>query len=96
MRYRVLHVPDRQLTYPPHTARPDRIVQRQLKNRNHSIAVRRKTVLAQRNLGTIRERKKKKQETLVTSSGEMILRILRMRCVVTDRVFPPLFDLVLT
>ncbi|KAG0666349.1 hypothetical protein C6P46_004917 [Rhodotorula mucilaginosa] len=53
--------------------------QRQLKNRNNSIAVRRKTVLAQRNLGTIRERKKKKQETLVTSSGEMILRILRMR-----------------
>ncbi|GAA5862773.1 hypothetical protein JCM3774_001917 [Rhodotorula dairenensis] len=54
-------------------------LQRQLKNRNNSIAVRRKTVLAQRNLGTIRERKKKKQETLVTSSGEMILRILRMR-----------------
>ncbi|GAA6017851.1 hypothetical protein JCM8202_006173 [Rhodotorula sphaerocarpa] len=55
------------------------VLQRQLKNRSNSLAARRKTVYAQRNLGTIRERKKKKQETLVTSSGEMILRILRMR-----------------
>jgi hypothetical protein len=39
-----------------------------------------KSVYNQRNLGTIKERKKEKQEKEV-SSGEAIMRILRMRCV---------------
>lgn len=46
-----------------------------------------KSVYNQRNLGTIKERKKEKQEKEV-SSGETIMRILRMRyenCCVTLR-----------
>ena len=38
-----------------------------------------KSVYHQRNLGTIKERKKEKQEKEVFS-GETIIRILRMRC----------------
>ncbi|KAI5990422.1 hypothetical protein EDD15DRAFT_2280125 [Pisolithus albus] len=38
-----------------------------------------KTVYNQRNLGTIKERKKEKKQEKETTSGEVILRILRMR-----------------
>jgi len=38
-----------------------------------------KSVYNQRNLGTIKERKKVKKEEEEVSSGETILRILRMR-----------------
>jgi hypothetical protein len=38
-----------------------------------------KTVYAQRNLGTIKERKKEKREEKEVTSEETILRILRMR-----------------
>lgn len=38
-----------------------------------------KSVYNQRNLGTIKERKKVKKEEKEVSSGETILRILRMR-----------------
>ena len=38
-----------------------------------------KSVYNQRNLGTIKERKKVKNQEKETSSGEIILRILRMR-----------------
>jgi len=40
-----------------------------------------KSVYNQRNLGTIKERKKEKNQEKETSSGEIILRILRMRSV---------------
>jgi len=57
-----------------------RAVQRQLTTRSNSLLGRNKSVYQQRNLGTIRAHKKEKQQK-VTSSGEMILRILRMQCV---------------
>lgn len=38
-----------------------------------------KTVYAQRNLGTIKERKKEKREEKEITSEETIMRILRMR-----------------
>ena len=38
-----------------------------------------KSVYAQRNLGTIKERKKEKQEEKEVTSEETIMRILRMR-----------------
>jgi hypothetical protein len=38
-----------------------------------------KTVYSQRNLGTIKERKKEKRQEKEVSNGETILRILRMR-----------------
>ncbi|GAA5923191.1 hypothetical protein JCM3775_007461 [Rhodotorula graminis] len=52
-------------------------LQRQLTTRSNSLLGRNKSVYQQRNLGTIRAHKKEKQQK-VTSSGEMILRILRM------------------
>ncbi|GAA5876973.1 hypothetical protein JCM8547_001955 [Rhodosporidiobolus lusitaniae] len=52
-------------------------MQRQLTNRSDSILGRSKSVYQQRNLGTIRAHKIEKKQQ-VTSSGEMILRILRM------------------
>lgn len=38
-----------------------------------------KSVYSQRNLGTIKERKKEKKEEKEVSNGETIMRILRMR-----------------
>ena len=50
-----------------------------------SIKKRAKSVYQQRNLGTIKNRKKEKQQEKEkdVSNGETILRILRMRYVVT-------------
>ncbi|BGP03404.1 hypothetical protein NBRC10513v2_007138 [Rhodotorula toruloides] len=58
-------------------------MQRQLTNRSDSLMARSKSVYQQRNLGTIRARKIEKQQKM-TSSGEMILRILRMHPGTTD------------
>jgi hypothetical protein len=44
------------------------------------IKKRAKSVYNQRNLGTIKERKKEKKEQKELSDGETIMRILRMRC----------------
>lgn len=44
-----------------------------------SIKKRAKTVMSQRNLGTIRDRKKEKREEKEVTSEETIMRILRMR-----------------
>lgn len=44
-----------------------------------SIKKRAKSVYAQRNLGTIKDRKREKQQEKEVSNGETILRILRMR-----------------
>ncbi|KIP06404.1 hypothetical protein PHLGIDRAFT_30503 [Phlebiopsis gigantea 11061_1 CR5-6] len=44
-----------------------------------SIKKRAKSVYSQRNLGTIKDRKKEKQQVKEVSNGETILRILRMR-----------------
>ncbi|GAA5932210.1 hypothetical protein JCM10213_006785 [Rhodosporidiobolus nylandii] len=52
-------------------------MQRQLTSRSDSLLTRSKSVYQQRNLGTIRAHKIEKKQQ-VTSSGEMILRILRM------------------
>jgi hypothetical protein len=46
-----------------------------------SVKRRAKSVYQQRNLGTIKERKKEKQQEKDVSNGETILRILRMRSV---------------
>ena len=45
-----------------------------------SFKKRAKSVYQQRNLGTIRERKKEKRQEKDVTSGEIIMRILRMRC----------------
>ncbi|GAA6043218.1 hypothetical protein JCM8097_000332 [Rhodosporidiobolus ruineniae] len=58
-------------------------MQRQLTNRSDSLLSRSKSVYQQRNLGTIRAHKIEKKQQ-VTSSGEMILRILRMHPGTTD------------
>ncbi len=39
-----------------------------------------KSVYSQRNLGTIKERKKEKRQEKEVSNGETIMQILRMRC----------------
>jgi hypothetical protein len=44
-----------------------------------SVKKRAKSVYQQRNLGTIKERKKEKRQEKDVSSGEVIMRILRMR-----------------
>lgn len=46
-----------------------------------SVKKRAKSVYSQRNLGTIKDRKREKQEQKEVTNGETILRILRMRCV---------------
>ena len=46
-----------------------------------SVKKRAKSVYAQRNLGTIKDRKREKQKEREVSNGETILRILRMRSV---------------
>lgn len=44
-----------------------------------TVKKRAKTVYSQRNLGTIRDRKREKKQEAPGSSGDMILRVLRMR-----------------
>ena len=51
-----------------------------------SVKKRAKSVYQQRNLGTIKDRKKQKQEVKEVSNGETILRILRMRYVYRLRI----------
>lgn len=46
-----------------------------------AVKKRAKSVYQQRNLGTIKNRKKEKQQDKEVNNGETILRILRMRCV---------------
>lgn len=55
-----------------------------------------KSVYNQRNLGTIKERKKEKNQEKETSSGEIILRILRMRYVSPRLAQLPTFNCFLT
>lgn len=50
-----------------------------------SIKKRAKSVYSQRNLGTIKDRKREKKEEKEISGGETILRILRMRYVLSNR-----------
>lgn len=55
-------------------------VQKQLLNRSDSISLgRSKSVYQQRNLGTIRARKIEKKQSTSSTSGEMILRVLRLQ-----------------
>ncbi|KAH8079789.1 hypothetical protein BXZ70DRAFT_901581 [Cristinia sonorae] len=49
-----------------------------------SVKKRAKSVYSQRNLGTIKDRKREKQQQKEVSNGETILRILRMRPGTTD------------
>jgi hypothetical protein len=49
-----------------------------------SIKKRAKSVYSQRNLGTIKERKKEKKQEQETSSEQIIMRILRMRLVISS------------
>lgn len=74
-RYHAARMTDRRTPAPP-------AVQRQLTNRSNSIIGRRRSVYQERTLGTLRAYKAEKQEHRISSSGEMILRILRMQCVV--------------
>ena len=46
-----------------------------------SMKKRAKSVYSQRNLGTIKDRKREKKQEKEVSNGETIMRILRMRCV---------------
>lgn len=57
-----------------------RMMQQSLRD-SPSVKKRAKSVYQQRNLGTIKDRKKQKQEVKEVSNGETILRILRMRYV---------------
>lgn len=54
-------------------------VQKQLLNKSDSLLGRSKSVYQQRNLGTIRARKIEKKQTTSSTSGEMILRVLRLQ-----------------
>jgi hypothetical protein len=51
-----------------------------------SIKKRAKSVYSQRNLGTIKDRKREKKEEKEVGSGETIMRILRMRYVLLNGV----------
>ena len=51
-----------------------------------SIKKRAKSVKSQRNLGTIKDRKREKKEEKDVSGGETILRILRMRYVLSTAI----------
>lgn len=53
-----------------------------------SVKKRAKSVYQQRNLGTIKNRKKEKQQEKEVSNGETILRILRMRSVLSQTSQP--------
>jgi hypothetical protein len=57
-----------------------RMMQQSLRG-SPSIKKRAKSVYHQRNLGTIKERKKEKKQEKEVSNGETVMRILRMRCV---------------
>ena len=56
-----------------------RMMQQSLKSAP-SVKKRAKSVYSQRNLGTIRNRKKEKRDEKEVTSEETIMRILRMRC----------------
>lgn len=59
-----------------------RLTNEQLKaSAKASGATRSKSVYQQRNLGTIRQRKKEKHEEADSGAAEMVMRILRMRSV---------------
>lgn len=62
-----------------------RLTQQKLRG-TPTVKKRAKTVYSQRNLGTIRERKKEKRQDNQQGNGDMILRILRMRYVASSRV----------
>jgi hypothetical protein len=51
-----------------------------------SIKKRAKSVYSQRNLGTIKDRKREKKEEKDVSGGETIMRILRMRYVLSTQL----------
>lgn len=55
-----------------------RMMQQSLRS-SPTVKKRAKSVYAQRNLGTIKERKKEKREEKEVTSEETIMRILRMR-----------------
>ena len=57
-----------------------RMMQQQLQ-KAPTMKKRAKTVYSQRNLGTIKDRKKEKKQQSEVTNGEMIMRILRMRSV---------------
>ena len=57
-----------------------RMMQQQLQKAT-TVKKRAKTVYSQRNLGTIKDRKREKREQKEGTSGEIIMRILRMRWV---------------
>lgn len=52
-----------------------------------SIKKRAKSVYHQRNLGTIKERKKEKKKEKEVSNGETVMRILRMRYVLHTYIY---------
>lgn len=58
-------------------------MQQQQLQKAPTVKKRAKTVMSQRNLGTIKDRKREKREQTEVSNGEMIMRILRMRYVVS-------------
>src|SRR5437879_13468877 len=62
-----------------------RMMQQTLRS-SPSIKKRAKSVYSQRNLGTIKDRKREKKEEKEISGGETILRILRMRYVLSTRI----------
>lgn len=55
-----------------------RIMQQNLRS-DPTVKKRAKSVYSQRNLGTIKERKREKKQEAQQGNGDMILRILRMR-----------------
>ena len=57
-----------------------RMMQQSLRS-SPTMKKRAKSVYSQRNLGTIKERKKEKREEKEVNSGETIMQILRMRYV---------------
>ncbi|KZT37680.1 hypothetical protein SISSUDRAFT_987298 [Sistotremastrum suecicum HHB10207 ss-3] len=60
-----------------------RMMQHSLKS-STSLRKKAKTVYSQRNLGTIKDRKREKREAKDTNSGDVIMRILRMRSGTSD------------
>ena len=66
-----------------------RLMQNMLRSTS-TIKKRAKSVYQSKNLGTIKNRKKEKQQTTKEdSNGEIILRILRMRCISRARGLTP-------
>ena len=54
-------------------------MQQQQLQKAPTVKRRAKTVYSQRNLGTIKDRKREKKEQTEVTNGEIIMRILRMR-----------------